>query len=139
MDKTVVRLTVLFEPPFWIGLWEREWRGGYQVCKTTFGAEPKDYDIYDFTLKNYAKLRFQSSSPERGIVECCKNPKRLQREIRKQIDHSGMGTKAQQALKLQQEESKAARQKHHRKKCEAEQERRFLIRQKKHKEKHRGH
>lgn len=34
-------LTVTFEAPFWIGLYEREAEGLYQVCKITFGAEPK--------------------------------------------------------------------------------------------------
>ena len=24
----------------------------------TFGAEPKDYEIYDFVLKNYYRLKF---------------------------------------------------------------------------------
>lgn len=36
-------LTILFEPPFWVGLYERVDGGKYEVCKITFGAEPKDY------------------------------------------------------------------------------------------------
>ena len=28
------------------------------MCKITFGAEPKDYEIYDFVLKNYYRLKF---------------------------------------------------------------------------------
>ena len=27
------------------------------MCKITFGAEPKDYEVYDFVLKNYYRLR----------------------------------------------------------------------------------
>lgn len=139
MEKTVVRLTVLFEPPFWVGLWEREQRGRYEVCKTTFGAEPKDYEIYDFTLKNYDKLHFCPSAQGQGIVESHGNPKRLQREIHKQTRDTGLGTKAQQALKLQQEQGKTARKKLSREKREAEQECRFLLHQRKRKERHRGH
>lgn len=139
MEKTVVRLTVLFEPPFWVGLWEREWRGKYEVCKTTFGAEPKDHEIYDFTLKNYGKLRFFPSAQWQGIVENHGNPKRLQREIHKQMRDTGMGTKAQQALKLQQKQGKTVRKELSREKRETEQERRFLLHQRKRKEKHRGH
>ncbi len=30
--------------------------GKLSVCKITFGAEPKDYEIYDFVLKNYYRL-----------------------------------------------------------------------------------
>ncbi len=33
-------LTVLFEDPFWIGLYELADREGLRVCKVTFGAAP---------------------------------------------------------------------------------------------------
>lgn len=36
-------LTVMFEAPFWIGVYERFDEGYYEVCKITFGSEPKDY------------------------------------------------------------------------------------------------
>ena len=32
------RITVMFEEPFWIALYERESGGKYEVCKITFGA-----------------------------------------------------------------------------------------------------
>ena len=51
-------LTILFEAPFWIGLYERTDSGKYEVCKITFGSEPKDYEVYDFLLKNWHKLKF---------------------------------------------------------------------------------
>ena len=44
-------LTVMFEAPFWIGVYERFDEGYYEVCKITFGSEPKDYEVYDFLLK----------------------------------------------------------------------------------------
>jgi len=45
-DIMVIRssLTVLFENPFWIGLYERIEGDKYEVCKITFGAEPKAFD-----------------------------------------------------------------------------------------------
>ena len=52
MGITVSKLTILFEDPFWIGIFEREDNGHYEICKITFGAEPKDYEVYDFILKN---------------------------------------------------------------------------------------
>ena len=58
MDKVSGRLTVFFEEPFWTGVFERISEGQLSVCKVTFGAEPKDYEIYDFILKNYCRLRF---------------------------------------------------------------------------------
>lgn len=53
MDKVSGRLTVFFEEPFWIGVFERISERKLSVCKVTFGAEPKDCEIYDFVLKNY--------------------------------------------------------------------------------------
>ena len=44
-------LTVFFEEPFWVGVFERVSGGKLSVCKVTFGAEPKDYETYDFVLK----------------------------------------------------------------------------------------
>lgn len=43
MDKMSGTLTVMFEDPFWIGIFERISDGKLSVCKVTFGAEPKDY------------------------------------------------------------------------------------------------
>lgn len=57
MDKASGRLTVFFEEPF-LGVFERVSDGKLSVCKVKFGAEPKDYEIYDFVLKNYYRLRF---------------------------------------------------------------------------------
>ena len=42
MDKVSGRLTVLFEEPFWVGVFERISEDRLSVCKVTFGAEPKD-------------------------------------------------------------------------------------------------
>ena len=47
------RLTVFFEDPFWVGVFERVNSRKLSVCKVTFGAEPKDYEIRDFILKHY--------------------------------------------------------------------------------------
>ncbi|MDE7157454.1 MAG: YjdF family protein [Lachnospiraceae bacterium] len=49
-------LTILFENPFWIGLYERIDGDRYEVCKSTFGAEPKDYEVYDFLTQGRIAL-----------------------------------------------------------------------------------
>ena len=46
MDSDLTRLTVFFEAPFWVGVFERFEGGTLSVCKVTFGAEPKDYDVF---------------------------------------------------------------------------------------------
>ena len=99
-------LTILFEAPFWIGLYERTDSGKYEVCKITFGSEPKDYEVYEFLLKNWHKLKFSPPIQAEVFIERKLNPKRMQREIQSQLQDKGVGTKAQQALKLQHEQCK---------------------------------
>ena len=137
MDKVSGKLTVFFEEPFWVGVFERVSEGRLSVCKVTFGAEPKDYEIYDFVLKNYYRLRF-SPAVATDVKEAGRNPKRVQREVRKQVQNTGIGTKSQQVLKLQKEQLKTERKTVSREQREAEKERRFELRKIKRKEKHRG-
>lgn len=137
MDKVSGKLTVFFEDPFWVGVFERISGGKLSVCKVTFGAEPKDHEIYDFILKNYDRLRF-SPAVATDVKEAGRNPKRVQREVRKQILNTGIGTKSQQALKLQQEQLKTERKTVSREQREAEKQRQFKLKQQKKKEKHRG-
>lgn len=131
-------LTIMFEAPFWIGLYERYDDGQYEVCKITFGAEPKDYEVHEFLLKNWRKLKFSPPIKSEKIEERKINSKRMQREINGQLQDRGMGTKAQQALKLQHEQNKIERKTKSREQREAEKEFQYALRQKKKKEKHRG-
>lgn len=139
MDITVSKLTVLFEEPFWIGIYERVSDGKYEVCKITFGAEPKDYEVFEFLLKNWCNLKFSKSMKTSVIAEKRINPKRMQRDIKNQLQNVGVGTKAQQALKIQQEQGKRERKIRSRERKEFEKERKFELHQQKRKEKHRGH
>lgn len=137
MDESIGKLTVFFEDPFWVGVFERIREGRLSVCKVTFGAEPKDYEVWNFVLKNYCRLQFSPSVAWIGKEEAV-NPKRIQRELRKQSAHAGIGTKSQQALQLQREENKLARKTVSWERREAEKQRRFDLKQRKRKEKHRG-
>ena len=62
----------------------------------------------------------------------------MQREINEQLQNKGMGTKAQQALKLQHDQNKMERKVKNKEQREAEKERQYVLRQKKRKAKHRG-
>ena len=137
MGETVCRLTVCFEEPFWIGVFERIENGKLSAAKVTFGAEPKDYEVYEFILKHFYDLRF-SPAVAAAVKEAKKNPKRIQRDIRKSLEKNGIGTKSQQALKLQQEQNKQERKVKSRENKLAEAERLFELRQQQKKEKHRG-
>ena len=131
-------LTVMFEAPFWIGLYERFDEGHYEVCKITFGSEPKDYEVYEFLLCNWKNLKFSPPIKSQMAEGRKINPKRMQREINNQLKDKGMGTTAQQALKLQHEQNKLERKTKSKEQKEAEKERQYAIRQEKRKAKHRG-
>ena len=64
---------------------------------------------------------------------------RAQRLAHKATQKKAIGTKAQQALKKQFEQSKIAKKKVKKDRKREEQERRFLQKQVKRREKHRGH
>lgn len=138
MDKTREMLTVYFEEPFWVGVFERISGGMLTVCKVTFGAEPKDYEVQAFILKHYSRLRF-SPAVEIKVRSAADHPKRRMRNAKKQLEHSGVGTKSQQALQRQREESKIERRQCGKRQKEAEEQRKFDLKQQKRKEKHRGH
>ena len=138
MEKAQTKFTVLFDNPFWIGVYERECDGRYEICTITFGAEPKDYEIYWFLLQHYRELKFSPSIESAGKTEGHINPKRMQRAIHRQTTPVGMGTKAQQALSLQRDQQKQERRTAVKERKEEEKQRRFSLRQQKRKEKHKG-
>ena len=45
IEKYQERLTVYFEDPFWVGVFEKIDNGKLSAAKVTFGAEPKDYEV----------------------------------------------------------------------------------------------
>lgn len=132
------KLTVFFDDPFWGGVFERIDDGKLSVCKVTFGAEPKDYEVWEYILRHYYELRF-SPAVEAGRRQRADNPKRRQREAGKQMERSGVGTKSQQALQMQLEQNKQERKVKSREQKLAEAERQFALKQKKKREKHKGH
>ena len=82
MDKVNGKLTVFFEEPFWVGIFERIEDGKLSVAKVTFGAEPKDYEVQEYIQKCYFSLKF-SSVVETVVKDIKRNPKRMQREVKK--------------------------------------------------------
>ena len=138
MDKASGKLTVYFEEPFWVGVFERIEDGKLSVAKVTFGAEPKDYEVQEYIQNYYFSLKF-SPAVDTVVKDIKRNPKRMQREAKKQMQETGIGTKSQQALKLQQGQNKQERKVRSREKKEADELRMFELKQQKKREKHRGH
>ena len=139
MCVSKARLTVYFEAPFWVGLYQREETDGCRVCKITFGGEPRDQAVLDWFQAHFRELRFSppvkgTPSPDRAV-----NPKRARREARNAVRPAGTGTKAQQALQLQREQRKTERKIVTKEQREAQRERKLALRQEKRREKHKGH
>ena len=138
MNKATGKLTVFYEGPFWVGVFEKIEDGKLSAAREVFGAEPKDNELYDFILKRYYSLKF-SPEVEISVKEDKKNPKRRQRNAAGQTQETGVGTKSQQALKLQHEQFKTERRCRSREQKDSEALRLFELKQQKKKEKHRGH
>ena len=139
METGYTTITVRFEAPFWICLYERGDLESCQVCRHIFGAEPRDQEVYAFLLENWRRLKFSPPVPLEAPAGRTVSPKRARREARRQTRPSAMGTKAQQALALQRKQGKEARSRRSHAEREAEEARKFALRQEKRKEKHKGH
>ena len=138
MEDASLTLTLFHDGQFYVGIFERREGMQLSVCRVVFGAEPKDGEIMDFLNKDFRRLSFSPKvKEERKPLPV--NPKRLQREIARQVSSIGTGTKSQQALQLQREQNKLIRQEKTKEQKEAEKRAAFALRQEKKKEKRRGH
>lgn len=103
----------------------------FQLC---FYANPR----IGFVLKHYYDLQF-SPAVETIVKKDKKNPKRVLRDVKKQLQNNGIGTKSQQALKLQHELKKEEYKSNSKHKKQMDAEQKFKLKQQKKKAKHRGH
>ena len=138
MDERCGQLTVYFDEPFWVGVFERVEGDRLSVSKVTFGAEPRDYEVLDYVRRHYGELRFSDPVPLEVRAKA-DNPKRRQRAAAKEMQPIGVGTKSQQALQAQRELMKVERKRITKAEREAEEQRRFERKQQQKKEKKRGH
>jgi len=137
MDKITGTLTVLFEDPFWKGVFERVVNNKLSTCKVSFGSEPSEADIYGFVLENFYQLEF-SQSVDYVPKRIAGNPKRRLRDAARATKNVGIGTKSQQALQMQREEKKNERDHYSREQKLTEKQRKFEMKQLKRRERHRG-
>lgn len=91
MGVSKAELTVYFDPPFWVGLYQREEWDGVQVCRVVFGGKPKDQQVLDWFQSHFRELRFSppvagGRSPDRAV-----NPKRARRGRRRPSAPQGRG------------------------------------------------
>lgn len=136
------KLTVLFEDPFWIGLFERTENGKYQVARVVFGAEPTDLEVFRYILENGQTIRYSepTAADQKTLNDIGKiSPKRLQRMAAKEMKSRGKLGKAFEVIRLEREKDKKERKSVSSKEREMEIKRKFELKQQKKKEKHKGH
>lgn len=134
-----ITLNVFYEDPFWVGVFEKTFGDSLEVARVVFGKEPKDGEVYEFILKHYNSIKFSSPVKEVNVTRKKINPKKLQRKIKEQIQNHGIGTKSQNALKLEMENSKKQRKVGAKINREQAEKLRFQLKQQKKKDRKRGH
>lgn len=133
------KLTIVFDDPFYKAIFERVDGTNYEVAQVNLGVSlPHMPEILRLVNDHYSQLHFYQSTVKKKIHHHI-NPKRAQRLAHRATQKRTIGTKAQQALKKQFEQSKIAKKKASKDKKREDQERRFLQKQAKRREKHRGH
>ncbi len=132
------QLTVYFEDPFWVGVFERSDQQGYAVARLVLGAEPSDAVLYRWVMEAYPQLAFSLPGPRPEATDKPLSFKRRQREAQRQAETPGVGTRAQRALQAERERQKQTRQVQTRAEREAEAQAKFERRSERKKEKHRG-
>jgi hypothetical protein len=131
--------TVTFEHPFWVGIAERHDERGYAVARIIYGSEPNDEMILHSIGTQYRELRFSAPSLEAPLPEYVVSYKRRQKEIRRLTEEEGVKHAAWDAIKAELERGAEERKRQTKAERDTEEERKYLLRQEKNKEKKKGH
>lgn len=136
-----IKATIFFEKHFWVGTFERTDNKGYAVARHIFGGEPSDPEIYEFVLDNFQELKF-GEAKNLNVEIHRKNPKRLQREVRREMEKVKKTTRpstlAQDYIREELEKKKKERKKVTSAQKQAYKDEQFAIKQLKKKQKKRG-
>ncbi len=137
-----MRLTILFDPPYWIGLLEIESDGQLYAARHIFGANPSDPEVYAFVQNDLLPLinTMNVGLPIDNLTTARRiNPKRLQREIRHEMQHTDIPGKAHDAMRLQIESNKRGRRISSRAERDAIRQHKRDVADAKAKARHKGH
>jgi hypothetical protein len=135
-----VKLTVYFDGQFWVGVVEHVENARLTACRFLFGSEPKDGEVLDFVLHRLLPGLddTRQSVQVKAAVATKINPKRLARQVAKELRQKGASTFAQEAIKLDWEARKVEKKVLSRKQKLELQEQKWQQKVQKAKEKHRG-
>ena len=137
-----VKATIFFEKRLWVGLFERTDKEGYAIARHIFGGEPSDAEIHEFVLHHYHELKFGEAKKIKIEIQRM-NPKRVQREIRREMakikETSQPSTLAQDYMREEIEKKKKQKKSMSSSEKQARKDDQFALKQEKRKEKQRGH
>ncbi|PRO83328.1 DUF2992 domain-containing protein [Lactiplantibacillus pentosus] len=133
--------TVVFDAPFYKIVFERSEKNHYFVATLNVGpSEPKIVNIYHFILEKWNTLVFFENDMSVVDVKAHINPKRLQRMVKKSLRKQvTIGTKAQNAIKMQHDEKKEKNRKLTSKMRQTNKHIQYEKEQQKKRENHKGH
>lgn len=135
-----MKLTVYYDGQFWVGVVEENDNGKLKAGRYIFGSEPKDTEILAFIQKNIHEVTNKLSQEVDIHASCDRriNPKRLARQVARELSMKGISSYAQEALKLELEKRKKENQEYTHQQRDAMKERKRELRLQKAKAKHRG-
>ncbi|WP_433944410.1 YjdF family protein [Paenibacillus sp. SN-8-1] len=135
-----MKLTVYYEGPYWVGVVQDEDEGRVRAGRFVFGSEPADAEVLEFISEHLASLMESMTAEVEGKRMPTRrvNPKRLQRLAAEESRSHGVGTYAEQAIKLQMEQRKQLKRVIGKAQREELKERKREIARQKAKDKHRG-
>lgn len=134
------KLSVFHDGQFWVGVFERVEAGRLTACRVAFGAEPSCEELFEFVVKRYEALDFSTEIETCGMTKPPRNPKRREREARKEAARSCRASTRTQAAFAEQRALQAGelkRSAESRREAHAEEKRLKLVA--KRKRHHRGH
>ncbi|MBD3919610.1 YjdF family protein [Paenibacillus sp. PR3] len=136
-----MKLTVMFDGQYWIGIVEEQNKGKLRAARHVFGSEPQDEEVLLFIERELLLLvsRLTQEVDVRKPTATKVNPKRLARQVASEVRSRGVSSYAQEALKLEYEKRKREKQAYSKQQREADESRKWALKKHKAKEKHRGH
>lgn len=136
-------ISIVFDSPFWIALFECVEKGQYSVAREVIStSEPTTPELLLFFEKlNYRNLHYTTPTDSEQMQKSKIGFKKMQKQVQRATEESSYKhtySKAHEALKKQQEEKKIERKTISKRQKEDKEERKFEIRQQKKKQKMRG-
>lgn len=131
-----------FEAPYYVGIVEIRHDGRLYAARHVFDAEPSNPEVYSFVLHGLDEVcrsmtvgvREDAANPNRRR----RNPKRVQRDIRREMARAGSTSKAHDAMRQQIEGDKRRRRQRRRVDRQAERDRQWQIKREKARRKRKG-